>query len=295
MNIIVVFYCIHVNLPPVPLPSCILRALALLLLALPLARLFGEDTSASLLRIERLPDGTRYALIGARPERPAPTLFVLQGEIDVARREPIYTEVARLLALHGFISVILDAPGHGEDQRPGEPPDLASWNWRVNQGQDLIGGFVARAKAVLDHLIQEKISDPDKVAACGTSRGGFLAFQLAAHEPRIRCVGGIAPVTDLLALREFNATTNRAAADTLALANLAPRLAGRPVWISIGNNDARVSTDAAIALSRALVACAPPDREIVPVELLVNAGPGHRSSVQDHERLAVWLRAQFDR
>lgn len=245
--------------------------------------------------MERLPDGTRYALIGAKPERPAPTLFVLQGDIDVARREPIYTEVARLLALHGFISVIIDAPGHGEDHRMGEPAELASWDWRVNQGQDLIGGFVVRARAVLDHLIREKITDPDKVAACGTSRGGYLAFQLAAHEPRVRCAGGISPVTNLLALREFNATTNRAATEALALENLAPRLAGRPVWISIGNNDARVSTDAAIAFSRALVACAPPDREIVPVELLVHAGPGHRSTMQDHERLAAWLKAQFDR
>ena len=111
--------------------------------------------------MERLPDGTRYALIGTQPEWPAPTLFVLQGDIDVARREPIYTEVARLLALHGFISVVIDAPGHGEDHRTGEPTELASWNWRVNQGQDLIGGFVARAKAVLDHLIREKITDPD--------------------------------------------------------------------------------------------------------------------------------------
>lgn len=293
MNIYVVSFCIHVNLPPVLLPSYLLRVLALLALALPFARLGGDESSSPLLRVERLPDGTRYALIGAKAAQPAPTLFVLQGDIDVARREPIYTEVARLLAPRGFISVVIDAPGHGEDHRPDEPAELASWNWRVNQGQDLVGGFVARARAVLDHLIREKITDPDRVAACGTSRGGFLAFQLAAHEPRIRCVGGISPVTDLLALREFSATTNQAAAEALALARLAPQLAGRPAWICIGNNDARVSTAAAIAFSRALVAGTPPDREIAPVELLVHAGPGHRSSVQDHERLAAWLLAQL--
>jgi dienelactone hydrolase len=258
-----------------------------------MARLVADDSPSFVLRVERLPDGTRYALIGAKPAQPAPTLFVLQGDIDVARREPIYTEVARLLALQGFVSVVIDAPGHGEDHRPDEPTELAAWNWRVNQGQDLVGGFVARARSVLDHLIREKITDPDRVAACGTSRGGFLAFQLAAHEPRIRCVGGISPVTDLLALREFNATTNRAAAEALALARLAPQLAGRPAWICIGNNDARVSTAAAITFSRALVAGAPPDRETVPVELLVHSGPGHRSTLQDHERLAAWLLAQF--
>lgn len=271
------------------------RGLTFLLLSLPFTPLVAGDVSSTVLRMERLPDGTRYALIGAKPDRPAPTLFVLQGDIDAARREPLYTEVARLLVPHGFIGVVIDAPGHGEDHRPDEPAELASWNWRVDRGQDLIGGFLTRAKAVLDHLIREKIADQEKIAACGTSRGGFLAFQLAAYEPRVRCVGGISPVTDLLALREFNGTTNRPAAEALALVNLARRLAGRPVWICIGNDDARVSTDAAIAFSRALVASAPAGRENTPVELLVHAGSGHRSTVQDHERLAAWLLAQFGR
>ncbi|MBS0662981.1 MAG: alpha/beta fold hydrolase [Verrucomicrobia bacterium] len=240
----------------------------------------------------RLPNGERIGLIGEHPGQPAPTLFVLQGTLDVARAEPIYTEIARLLAKHGYMSVLLDAPGHGEDHRPNEPTELNSWRERLDHGEDFVASFTARARAVLDYLVKERYADPSRVAACGTSRGGFLAFQLAAAEPRIRCIGGISPVTDLRALREFDHAQRPAAADALALIRVVPQLAGRPAWISIGNNDHRVSTEAAIAFSRALVhagATKVKDGDPVPVELIVNTSPGHRSSFHDHELLAEWM------
>jgi len=243
------------------------------------------------LRLERLPDGTRYALIGNPAAKRAPTLFVFQGDIDVARREPLYTEVGRIVAKAGFLAVVIDAPAHGEDRRADEPVELPGWRARVDRGEDLVGAFLARSRAVLDHLVNTGAADPARVAAVGTSRGGFLAFHFAAAEPRVRCVGGIAPVTDLLALREFNGTPAAAAAEALALARLAPALAGRPAWLCIGNRDARVSTEAAIAFSRALVAAAPADAP-APVTLLVHDGDGHRSTPADHERLAAWLLAQ---
>src|ERR1043165_8075566 len=79
------------------------------------------DAAFGGLTVHRMPNGVRFGLIGARPSTPAPTLFVLQGDIVVALREPIYTEVARIMARHGCISVMLDAPAHGEDRRPGDP------------------------------------------------------------------------------------------------------------------------------------------------------------------------------
>lgn len=248
---------------------------------------------ASDLRLERLPDGTRYALIGNPPVRPAPTLFLFQGDIDEARRQRIYTEVARIVAQSGFVGVVLDAPAHGEDRRPGEPKELAAWCWRIEHGENLVAEFISRARAVLDHLIREKSTDPSRIAAVGTSRGGFLAFHFAAAEPRVRCVGGISPVTDLFVLRKFHVTTEREASDAFSLSTLAPRLAKRPAWISIGNQDTRVGTENAIAFSRALVAAAGSDSERIPVDLMVHATPGHRSTEQDHVRLAAWLLDQL--
>lgn len=280
------------------MPSLQFRALLTFCLLLPCASLAAgnEPPPAVAMTMLRLPNGLRFGLIGEKAGHPAPTLFVLQGNLDVARREPIYTEVARILAKHGFMSVMLDAPAHGEDHRPGESTELAAWAARVEGGEDLVGGFTANARAVLDYLVQERYADPARVAACGTSRGGFLAFHLAAVEPRVRCVGGIAPLTDLLALREFSGVTRRADAAALALPTLAPRLAGRPAWVCIGNADARVGTEQVIAFTRALVqATAATQKEpaAVPVDLIVNSSLGHRSSVHDHELLAAWLLQQF--
>lgn len=247
--------------------------------------------------VHRLPSGLRFGLIGERAARPAPTLFVLQGDLEVALREPVYTEVARIVARHGFISVMVEAPAHGEDHHSGEPKDeLAAWCSRLEHGEDFVGEFTRRARAALDYLVKEGYADPTRVAACGTSRGGFLAFHLAAVEPRIRCIGGISLLSDLTALREFQNTDHRSQAEALSLTALVPRLVNRPVWVSIGNNDGRVGTDQVIAFTRALVGATAAQQKAgaaVPVDLIVNSSAGHDSRVPDHEQLARWLLTQF--
>ncbi len=243
--------------------------------------------------LQTLPDGGRSLVLGRREGPPQALLFIFQGSIETALAEPLYTEVGRILAAEGVLSVVLDAPAHGEDATPGDPLELNGWAHRVAEGKPFLAPFLQRASAALDHFIAMQWADPSRIAACGTSRGGFLAFHFAAPDSRIRCVGGIAPVTDLAALREFSARNPPPATGELALASLAPRLAGRPVWICIGNNDARVDTSRAIGFAQAVVAAnrelpTPPDP--IPVDLLVQSTPGHRSSAADHRRLSAWLR-----
>ena len=243
--------------------------------------------------LQTLPDGRRVLLLGHRAEAPQPLLFIFQGSIDSAMSEPLYTEVGRLLAAEGVLSVVLDAPAHGEDAAPGEPPELSAWAHRVGEGKPFLEPFLQRATKALDHFVALGWADPSRVAACGTSRGGFLAFHFAAHDSRIRCVAGIAPVTDLAALREFSSLSPPPDTSGLGLASLAPRLAGRPLWLCIGNSDARVGTDRAIAFAQAVVAAnraLPQPPSPIPVDLLVQSTPGHRSFATDHHRLAQWLR-----
>ena len=59
----------------------------------------------------------------------------------------------------------------------------------------------------------------------------------------VKCVAAFAPVTDLLALREFRGMEKHAATRSLAIINYADKLAGRPIWLCIGNQDDRVDTD----------------------------------------------------
>lgn len=244
--------------------------------------------------VRRTPNNTVYGIIGdvANLKAPAPTLFVFAHGIDEMKRQPIYTEVSAILALRGWISVIVEPPCHGEDARTGEPPQLKGWRHRLDADENFLEPFHSKTKAILDQLIKENITDPNRVAACGTSRGGFLAYHFAAFEPRVKAVGGISPVTRLIALSEFASTMPIEKADRLDVANLAPKLAGRSVWLSIGNHDARVDTDAAIAFTRAVVrASAKPEapNDAIPVNLLVCSANGHSKIDQAHEILAEWL------
>jgi dienelactone hydrolase len=236
--------------------------------------------------------GTHFGLFREKPSVPAPTLFILASGIDEAGTEAgrLYTETGRELAKDGWIYVVLDPPCHGYDQKAGEPSALAGWAYRVKTGQDLMGPFVRGCIDVLDYLIAEGYTDPMRVAASGNSRGGFCALHFAAAEPRIRVVTAISPVTNPLALSEFVGVTQEQVA-AISIDSLADRLAGRTIWLSIGNDDKRVSTDDCISLSRKLVAATrrlKPDLKTVPVELII--GPSF-----DHHAIgdATLLEAEF--
>ena len=125
----------------------------------------------------------------------------------------------------------------------------------------------------------------------GVSRGGFCALHFAAREPRIKTVVGISPVTNPLALKEFAGVT----ADqitAISLDHALEPLAGRTVWISIGNTDDRVSTDDCIAFTRRLVATTQkrhPQTSLFPVHLHVGMSAGHRSPDDAYTSAADFL------
>ena len=190
------------------------------------------------------------------------------------------------------MGIVVEPPCHGEDVRPGEPPQLTGWRYRLEHDDNLVSAFNAKTRTVLDFLVKEESADPKRVAVYGTSRGGFLAFHFAASEPRVKAAAAISPVTKLLVLREFHGTSRLEKVKQLDLMRLAPKLAGRAIWLSIGNKDDRVNTDDAIAFTRALVAAtARPGKPetIVPVDLLVGPTAGHTKIERADELLAEWL------
>lgn len=202
------------------------------------------------------PSGVRFALLGVAGERPAPTILVFGGGMRAGLEDRSGT-VSWILARHGFLSVALDSPCHGEDQRPGEPYGLAGWRDRLEKGEEFLGDFLKRNSSVLNHLIRQRVTDPERIVAFGSSRGGFLALHFAAVEPRIGTVVAFAPVTDLLALREFQGTADKAAARSLDVMALAPELAGRRLFIQMGHNDLRVSGHHAIDFALRLMKLSP--------------------------------------
>jgi dienelactone hydrolase len=244
----------------------------------------------------KTPGGVRFGLWGEKPKKPAPTLFVFAAGLEDMQKEPYYTEVGRILAKRGFLYVALDAPSHGGDVKPGEPAGLRGWRHRLENGDALVPPFTKRATEVLDYLIKEGYSDVERVAACGTSRGGFLAYHFAAADARVRAVAGFSPVVNLLALTEFAGMDRHEATKALNLTHHADKLAGRGVWLIIGNDDQRVSTDDAIAFTRKVTAAAAKSKgrtQPIPVELIVGAAVGHTTPSKAHELAADWIARQL--
>jgi dienelactone hydrolase len=276
-------------LPTLAIPRA---SIAVAVMLLTFVRAQGTSSAQETRRIEiqRTANNLRFGIIRDDSVRlPAPTLFVFATAIEGMQTQPIYTEVSELLVKQGWVSIVIDPPCHGEDMREGEPPRLA-------HQEEFVTKFTEKVSSVLDHLIDAGIADPKRIAACGTSRGGFLAYQFAAAEKRVRAVAGISPVTRLTALREFSERPPLESADRLNTALLAPQLVDRAVWLSIGNNDARVNTDDAIAFTRGVVHAAAlqePSNKIIPVELIVGPSAGHSKIDHAHELLAVWLVKQI--
>ena len=98
----------------------------------------------------------------------------------------------------------------------------------------------------MDYLITNGYTDPAKTNVCGTSRGGFAALHFAASDARVKCVAAFAPVTDLAVLSEFDGVGQKLSVRALALTEQTKNLAGRNIWLVIGDRDKRVGTDSAI-------------------------------------------------
>jgi len=227
--------------------------------------------------------------MGGRPSAPAPVLFLIALDAERTLGDPAYGRVAALLARKGFVCVSLDAPAHGKDNAEHADEPLATWRTRLERGDDLVGDFDRKCTEVLDYLVAERYADPARAAAAGISRGGFLALHWAAAEPRVRCVAAFSPVTELMALREFDGAKQRDRIESLDVRHVAEKLADRPIWVVIGNHDERVGTDRAIALTRDVVRAAA-DRKRPPlVELHVTTTPGHSTPAAAHDDAAAWV------
>ncbi len=241
------------------------------------------------LTISTAPEGIRYGLVGNHDGTPAPTLFVFAGGIETSLKHPIYSQACNLLREKGARCVSLDLPCHGMDIRPGEPEGLKGWRHRVDQGEDLMKDLLAGASAVLDHLIAKGLTDPERVLASGTSRGGYAAMQLAAHDQRVDAVAAFAPVTDLRALSEFEGLKGSPSAQPLGLLEYAGKLAGRNLWMIIGDRDDRVGTRHTVNLALEVSKRAAEEKLTTRVELHVEPAEGHQLPPGSYQRAAKWL------
>lgn len=255
----------------------------------------GAQSPSAQVEILTTKGGIRFGLWRGKNALPAPTLFVFGTTFEQTLGDPYLRQSCNSLAESGYICVSLDLPGHGSEIEPGETAQgLNAWRSRLDRGESVITEYVGKITKVLDYLIAAGYSDPNRIAACGTSRGGFIALHFAAGDPRVRCVAAFAPVINLAVLKEFAGTGGLPQAAGLSPRELAVRLAGRPLWLVIGDRDERVGTDETIAFARAVTA-ASIEKKLQPrVELHVLPEPrGHATPVGSAERAANWVEAQL--
>jgi len=248
------------------------------------------DDAAPPIRQATTPDGVKYGIWGEPKDEPAPTLIMLAGTIQSTLENPYFRQSGNELAPLGYLVVSLDIPCHGELAPAGKPSGLGGWSTRVGNDDDFVAESNQRMSSMVDDLIKTGVTDPKRIAAGGTSRGGYLALQFAAHDPRVKCVAAFAPVTDLAALSEFSERKEHPLTIKLNLTQQAEKLAGRPVWVVIGDRDARVDTDSVVEFARRLGAVAVERDVASQVDLHVISEPrGHTTPKGSSRFAADWI------
>ncbi len=236
------------------------------------------------------PEGVKYGVWGKATKKPAPILFALGGTIESILKSAYFRQCGNELADSGYRTVSIDIPCHGEQCPKGQPCGLGGWSYRAAKGEDFVAESNKRLSRVLDHLIKTGVADPERIVSSGTSRGGFLAIHFAAFDKRVKCALGFAPVTDLAALSEFRKTKEHPLVKKLSLAEQADNLAGRPVWIIIGDQDERVSTRAAYEVAHRITEASRKKKLPSRVQLHIMPEPrGHTTPHGASKMAAEWI------
>jgi len=252
------------------------------------------DPGESQVTVQKTSGGVEFGTWSSDITAPAPTLFILAGTIQSTLDSKYFRQCGNALAERGYLCVSIDIPCHGSQTRSDQPNGLGGWSHRAGTDDDFVAEFNARMSAVLDHLIESGATDPSKVAVCGTSRGGFLAYHFAAHDPRVKCAAGFAPATDLAALSEFKGKEQHPLVKRLSVLSQADRLAGRSVWIIIGDQDERVGTHHAIELAQGITAASLAKKVPSRVELHVMPEPrGHTTPRGASQLAADWIHREL--
>ena len=177
-------------------------------------------------------------------EEAAALLLTFSSTRQASFYEEPYDIPARLFAGAGHAVVSFDLPNHGE-QTNGFGQGIEGFCAAFCAGQDPFVQFVEQAKAVIDACLAQGLGRGG-IFACGVSRAGYCALRLAAADQRIGGVAGLAPVIDWRNLREFATVREQPAVARLALDHWAEALAGRAIFLAIGNYDERVSSAACV-------------------------------------------------
>lgn len=240
-------------------------------------------------------DGVEFGVWGSElnSSAPKPLLFILASTIEETLGDAYYRQCgSRLGKEEGWLCVSIDLPLHGAYKKKESPSEIAGWADAARNGIDLVTENNNRMYKVLQYLIENGYADKERIALCGTSRGGYLALQFAAMEPRVNSVAAFCPVTDLSVLTEFKGIPKSTIDTYFSLNDKIDKLSQKWIWIVIGDQDSRVDTDEVIRFSRKV---SESDRKLKGrqkggIELNVMYEPrGHTTPAGSVDRAVDWV------
>lgn len=174
--------------------------------------------------------------------------FALSGEESLTL-EPINRPAVNFKGENvRVISVTL--PYHGDGFDPIHA--MHAWAEEFEKSGEFMQAFLDKALKMIDLLLASGVVDESKLAVGGLSRGGFIACQVAAREPRIGSVVGFSPLTKFAWSESFKNLQNHDHSVPFDLINLTPQLMRHPIRFYIGNRDVRVGTRPAYEFIEAL-------------------------------------------
>ena len=155
----------------------------------------------------------------------------------------------------GHAVASFDLPFHGERLQADGSAGIKGFYAACRDGVDPFAQVVCEVEAVISTVLASGLVDPAAVVVIhGTSRGGYCALRAAAHLQQVAAVAAVAPVTDWRVLREFAGRPTRVDTGVLVLDRWATALAGRHLFVTIGNADHRVGTDCCLSFLAAVAA-----------------------------------------
>lgn len=236
-------------------------------------------------------DGISFGLWGGTRGKMVPVMFILSATIEESLGDVYFRQCGDHYGKEEeWLCVSIDLPFHGKLKESGRPEALDGWADASSKGEDFVTRNNQRLRSVLDYLIGKGWVDTANVTVCGTSRGGYLALQYAATDPRVKTVTAFAPVTDLLKLREFTGLDEQQLLPTMKLSHHLTALAQKNIWMVIGDQDTRVDTHAALSFMNDLLIERERQASKAKMEFNVMYEPkGHTTPKGSVERAIAWL------
>ena len=152
-----------------------------------------------------------------------------------------YNITADMFLKNGHRVLSFDLPNHGERiDKYGE--NIEGFRNALIDGADPFLVFLTDADAVINYCINEGIVNLGNIFVCGTSRAGYLAIRLLAANCKVSAAAAYAPVTDWGCLSEFVKDVDSDIVKNIRLSSYVDKIAGKPIFITIGSEDKRVSS-----------------------------------------------------